>query len=40
MNDLTDEPAWMEAARSIWPNYYDKVGGKALVDQALQIMKK
>jgi TRAP-type transport system periplasmic protein len=40
VNDLTDEPAWMEAARSIWPNYYDKVGGKALVDQALQIMKK
>lgn len=38
INDLEDEPAWMEAARSIWPQYYDKVGGKDFVDQALRIM--
>jgi len=38
MNDLEDEPAWQEAARSIWPQYYDKVGGKDFVDQALKIM--
>lgn len=38
MNDLEDEPKWQEAARSVWPQYYDTVGGKDFVDQALQIM--
>ena len=38
LNKLTDEPVWMEAARSVWPQFYDKVGGKALVDEALAIM--
>jgi len=38
INDLEDEPAWQQAARSIWPQYYDKVGGKDFVDQALKIM--
>jgi len=35
---LTDEPKWMEAARSVWPQFYDKVGGKALVDEAVAII--
>lgn len=35
---LTDEPKWMEAARSVWPKFYDKVGGKALVDEAVAII--
>lgn len=39
LNKLTDEPKWMEAARSVWPKFYDKVGGKALIDEALAIMK-
>ena len=37
---LTDEPKWVEAARSIWPQFYDKVGGKALVDEAVAIINK
>ncbi len=38
INDLEDEAKWMEAARSIWPKFYDKVGGKDLVDEALAII--
>lgn len=26
INDVSDEPAWTEAARSVWPQFYDKVG--------------
>ncbi len=37
-NKLTDEPRWMEAARSVWPQFYDKVGGKALIDEELAII--
>lgn len=37
-NKLQDEEAWVKAARGIWPKYYDKVGGKARVDEALAIM--
>ena len=37
-NQLTDEPVWMEAARSVWPKFYDKVGGKTLVDEAVAII--
>ena len=37
---LTDEPKWAEAARSIWPKFYDKVGGKALVDEAMAVIAK
>ncbi|MCH5278039.1 MAG: TRAP transporter substrate-binding protein [Desulfovibrionaceae bacterium] len=40
IDQLTDEPAWMEAARGVWPNFYDKVGGKELIDKALAIMAK
>ena len=39
VNELSDEPKWMEAARGVWPKFYDKVGGKANVDEALAIMK-
>ena len=39
VNALTDEPVWMEKARSVWPQFYDKVGGKAFVDEALAAMK-
>jgi tripartite ATP-independent transporter DctP family solute receptor len=35
---LTDEDAWMEKARALWPQYYEAVGGKAKIDQALAIM--
>ena len=35
---LTDEPKWVEAARGIWPKFYDKVGGKELIDAALAVI--
>ncbi len=38
--DLSDEPVWMEKARGIWPTFYDKVGGQALVDEAVTIIAK
>jgi len=34
----TDEPVWMEKARSIWPEFYDKIGGKEIVDEAVAIV--
>lgn len=37
-NDLQDEDKWQEKAMSVWPRFYDKVGGKALVDEALAII--
>ena len=40
INDVSDEPAWTEAARSVWPQFYDKVGGKAVVEEALAIMQQ
>lgn len=38
LNVMTDEPVWQEKARTIWPMFYDKVGGKATVDEAVSIM--
>ena len=38
INALTDEDAWMKAARDMWPKIYDKVGGKENVDELLKIM--
>lgn len=38
MVPLEDEQVWMERARSIWPEFYDKVGGKELVDEVLAII--
>lgn len=34
---LKDEAAWEKAALSLWPRYYDNIGGKALLDELLQI---
>jgi hypothetical protein len=30
----------MEKARSIWPQFYDQVGGKEVIDEALSLMAK
>ncbi len=38
--ELTDEPVWMEKARSIWPQFYEQVGGKEMIDEALSLMSK
>lgn len=40
MNALKNEDEWIKAARAIWPKFYDKVGGKALVDEAVRIMSE
>ena len=40
VTELTDEAQWAEKARSVWPKFYDKVGGKAMIDEALAIMAK
>jgi len=37
-NDLQDEEQWKQKAMSVWPKFYDKVGGKALVDEAVAII--
>jgi len=38
VNTLTDGPVWQEKARSIWPNFYEQIGGKAVMDEAQAIM--
>ena len=37
---LTDEEEWKSRARSVWPQFYDSMGGKALADKALEYLKK
>lgn len=39
ISTLSDEPKWEEAAKSIWPNFYDKVGGKELIDKIVEVVK-
>jgi tripartite ATP-independent transporter DctP family solute receptor len=39
MCSLEDSDIWKEKARAIWPDLYEKVGGKELADQALQYLK-
>jgi hypothetical protein len=38
VTELTDEPVWQEKARSVWPNFEEQVGGKAMIDEALSLM--
>ena len=38
IDQLTDEAEWIKAAQGIWPNYYDKAGGKENVDALLKLM--
>jgi tripartite ATP-independent transporter DctP family solute receptor len=35
-----DESKWQEAAKAIWPKFYDDIGGEAWVTQARGIMEK
>jgi tripartite ATP-independent transporter DctP family solute receptor len=39
-NALKDEDQWISRARGIWPKFTDKIGGKAIVDEAIAIMSK
>lgn len=34
-----DEAEWQRRAQSIWPQFYDNVGGKGWVDQALALIR-
>ncbi len=34
-----DEPKWKAAAKSIWPNFYNDVGGKEWVEKAVALME-
>ena len=38
LTELEDEEIWKNKARSVWPRFYDKVGGKELVDKALKYL--
>lgn len=38
IDQLSDENVWLEAARAVWPRFYDKVGGKDLVDKAVALI--
>lgn len=40
LSELKDEDKWIERARGIWPKYTGKIGGQAIVDEALAIMSK
>lgn len=39
VDTLEDEPVWIEKARGIWPKFYDLIGDKALIDEAMTIIK-
>lgn len=40
LDTLQDEDQWITKARGIWPKFFSKVGGQAVVDEALAIMNK
>ena len=35
-----NEKEWIEKARSVWPQFYDSVGGKSIVDKVQAVMAK
>ncbi|MFA9393597.1 MAG: TRAP transporter substrate-binding protein [Halodesulfovibrio sp.] len=37
-NTLEDEDEWMTRARQLWPSFYERIGGKSKIDEALTIM--
>ncbi|MDR1519227.1 MAG: TRAP transporter substrate-binding protein [Planctomycetota bacterium] len=39
VNALEDEDVWIEKARAIWPKFYELIGNKEMIDQALAIIK-
>lgn len=40
LDPLQDEDQWIAKARGIWPKFSGKIGGQAVVDEALVIMQK
>ncbi len=34
-----EDTEWIPKARSVWPNFYDSVGGKEVVDKVLAIIE-
>jgi TRAP-type C4-dicarboxylate transport system substrate-binding protein len=35
-----DEKEWIEKAKAVWPEFYDSVGGKEIVDKVQAVMAK
>lgn len=40
MQPANHEKEWIERARSIWPKFYDKIGGKAFVDEVVKFLEE
>ena len=40
INTLQDEAEWEKRARAIWPEFYDFVGGKEVIDMVLTGIAK
>ncbi|HDR16326.1 MAG TPA: C4-dicarboxylate ABC transporter substrate-binding protein, partial [Desulfobacteraceae bacterium] len=40
IHKLEDEPVWQERARSLWPKFYEQVGGQEVIDEVVGIMAK
>jgi TRAP-type C4-dicarboxylate transport system substrate-binding protein len=40
IDTLQDEEVWAEKARAIWPRFYETIGSKELVDEAVAIIEK
>ncbi|BFR50177.1 TRAP transporter substrate-binding protein [Nitratidesulfovibrio sp. HK-II] len=38
IHKLSDEPAWMEKSRALWPQFHEAIGGKEQLDKALAII--
>lgn len=37
---VDEEKTWMAKAKTIWPKYYNEVGGKEIVDKVLKIVER
>jgi tripartite ATP-independent transporter DctP family solute receptor len=35
-----DEKEWIEKAKSVWPQFYDSVGGKEMLDKVVAVLKE
>jgi len=40
IDQLKDEDEWIKRARGIWPKFIERIGGQAVIDEALAAMKK
>ena len=40
ISTLQDEAEWEKLARAVWPEFYDFVGGKEVIDMVLTAIAK